>query len=276
MTPRDSIDPMAFHDFERAGWQRAAVHYPGTFGTLTLQAVEPLLDAAGVGPGLRVLDVASGPGYAASAAGARGARVAGVDFSPPMVDEARRRYPDLVFREGDAAALPFEDASFDAVVMNFGLLHLARPEVAIAEAHRVLRLGGRYALTVWAGPEEAMGFGVVLRAMEACGTLDVGLPDGPPFFRFSDFEECRRTFTQAGFSTVQVRKLPLVWRLPAADALFQAALQGGVRTSAVLQAQAPQALSAIRRAVHAALQAYREQEGIAVPMPAVLASGTKA
>ena len=59
-----------------------------------------------------------------------------------MVAEARRRWPALTFREGDAEALPFESSSLDAVVMNFGLLHLARPDVALAEAFRVLRPAG--------------------------------------------------------------------------------------------------------------------------------------
>jgi SAM-dependent methyltransferase len=265
----------AFHDFEQAGWQKAAEHYPLTFGTLTAQATGPLLEAVAVRAGMRLLDVACGPGYVAGVAAARGARVTGLDFSPLMVAESRRRYPDIAFCEGDAEALPFDAGSFDAVVMNFGLLHLARPETAIAEAHRVLSAGGRYAFTVWARPEEAVGFGVVLRAMETYGTTNVGLPDGPPFFRFSDPEACRTALAQAGFVRPHVQPLPLIWRLPSADALFRAALCGGVRTSAALQAQTPEALAAIRAAVHDALQPYADGETIALPMAVVLASASK-
>jgi SAM-dependent methyltransferase len=265
----------AFHDFERAGWQKAAEHYVQTFGTLTAQATGPLLEAVAVRSRMRLLDVACGPGYVAGVAAARGAHVTGLDFSPLMVGEARRRYPDLAFCEGDAEVLPFGDGRFDAVVMNFGLLHLARPEAAIAEAHRVVASGGRYAFTVWAGPGEAAGFGVVLRAMEAHGTTNVGLPEGPPFFRFSDPEACRSALAQAGFVRPHVDQLPLVWRLPSADALFQAALCGGVRTSAAMQAQTPEALAAIRRAVHDALAQYADGPTIALPMAVVLASASK-
>ena len=265
----------AFHDFERAGWQKAAEYYADTFGTLTARATDPLLESAGVRAGTGLLDVACGPGYVAGAAAARGARVIGLDFSPLMVAEARRRYPDLEFCEGDAEALPFGVGRFDAVVMNFGLLHLARPEAAIAEAHRVVASGGRYAFTVWAGPGEAVGFGVVLRAMETHGTTNVGLPEGPPFFRFSEPEACRSALAQAGFVRPQVEQLPLIWRLPSADALFQAALCGGVRTSAAMQAQTPQALEAIRGAVHDALQQYADGPTIALPMTVVLASASK-
>src|SRR5947207_422982 len=148
----------AFRDFEHAGWQSAAEHYADTFGGLTVQAADPLLDAVGAGPGCRLLDVASGPGFIAEAAAARSAYVVGLDFSPAMVAEAKRRNPAIEFQEGDAERLPFDAASFDAVVMNFGLLHLARPDAAIAEAQRVLRPGGRYAYTVWAPSEETTGF----------------------------------------------------------------------------------------------------------------------
>ena len=275
MSTGASIDPRAFHDFEQAGWQKAAAYYSDTFGTLTAQAVEPLLDSLGVGAGVRLLDVATGPGYVAASASSRGALVVGIDFSPLMIDQARRDHPGLRFEPGDAEALSFDDESSDVVAMNFGLLHLARPEAAIREAHRVLVSGGRYAFTVWARPEEAVGFGVVLRAMEAFGRTDVGLPSGPPFFRFSDHEECRRTLARIGFVDAQVEQLPLVWHLPSADDLFQAALFGGVRTSAALQAQTPEALSEIRSAVHAALAPYANEKGLAIPMGVVLASATK-
>src|SRR5207253_4026774 len=143
----------------------------------------------------------------------------GLDFSPAMIAAARARNPALDFREGDTEALPFGDATFDAVVMNFGMLHLARPEAAIAEARRVLRPGGRFAFTVWGAPELAVGFGLVVRAVEKYGTPDVGLPEGPPFFQFSDAVACRKTLTAAGFSDVDVVTLPLTWVMKSPDAV---------------------------------------------------------
>ena len=75
-----------------------------------------------------------------------------------MIAAARARNPDIEFREGDAEQLPLSDDSFDAAVMNFGILHLARPDQALVQACRVLRAGGRFAFTVWAKPEDAVGF----------------------------------------------------------------------------------------------------------------------
>src|SRR4051794_24412904 len=98
-----------FHDFEQAGWERAAEFYGDAFGGLTAQTAPALLDAARVTRGTRMLDVASGPGFIARAAADREAAVIGVDFSPAMVAEARRRNPGIDFREGDAQALTFGD-----------------------------------------------------------------------------------------------------------------------------------------------------------------------
>jgi len=268
-------DSDAFHDFEHAGWERAAAFYADAFGGLTAQTAGALLDAAGAEPGTRLLDVACGPGFIAGAAAQRGATVVGLDFSAAMIASARRRLPSITFREGDAEALPFDAASFDAVVMNFGLLHLSRPDTALAEAFRVLRPGGRYGFTVWAAPERAVGFGIALRAIETFGNANVPLPEGPPFFRFSDAAETRRTLESIGFTGVEIRELPLIWRPASADAVFDALSRGGVRTAAVLRAQTPAALAAIRDAIKRGIEAYARDGGFEVPMPAVLASATK-
>jgi SAM-dependent methyltransferase len=273
MIPSSMTD--AFRDFEHAGWERASAHYSDAFGSLTPQLADALLDAAGVTAGSRVLDVCTGPGFIAAAAAARGASVTGLDFSAAMIAEARRRHPGVTFREGDAEALPFPAGSFDAVVMSFGLLHLSKPDTAIADAHRVLRPGGRYALTVWAPPDQAVGFGMALKAIQQHGNADVPLPEGPPFFRFSAPEEFRRTLEGADFVDVNVRTVPLTWHMPSPDAVFAALSNGGVRTAAVLRAQTSDALAAIAAAIRRNVEAYAKGGEYQIPMPAVLASGTK-
>lgn len=169
MSINQSPDPEAFRDFEHAGWTSNVSDYEAAFARVTSQAVGPLLDAVHLRPGARLLDVATGPGYVAAAAAARGARAVGVDFSAPMVAHARTINPGVEFQEGDAEAISFPDRSFDAVVMNFGMLHLARPERAMTQAARVLKPGGCFAFTVWAKPEEAVGFGIILKAIQSHG-----------------------------------------------------------------------------------------------------------
>lgn len=268
-------DASAFHDFEQAGWQRAAAAYGEAFGSVTMQTIPPMLAEVRAGPGVRLLDVATGPGYVAEAAAAAGATVVGIDFSTAMLEIARRRCPDIPFHEGDAEALPYPDAAFTAVTMNFGLLHLGRPDVALAEAHRVLGPGGRCAFTVWADPEQSTGFRIVLRAVEAHGRTDVALPPGPPFFRFSDPEECIRTLTAAGFSDCRAFRLPLVWRIASAGALYDAYTEGAVRTAALLKAQTADATKAIQDAIRTEAEVYRRGHVIELPMAAILASGRR-
>jgi SAM-dependent methyltransferase len=152
--------------------------------------------------------------------------------------------------------------------MNFGMLHLGQPDQAIREACRVLRRGGRFAFTVWARPEESRGFGIVLGALRRHGNPDAPLPPGPPFFRFSEEAECRRALVAAGFSAPQFRKIPQTWRFDSPQDLWTFMLGSTVRTGALLRAQTPQALEAIRAEVIAAVTNE-------VPMPAVLASATR-
>ncbi len=275
MSINQGPDPDAFRDFEHAGWTSNVSEYEAAFARVTSQAIGPLLDAVDLRPGAQLLDVATGPGYVAAAAAARGARAVGVDFSAPMVAHARTINPAVEFQEGDAEAIPFPDRSFDAVVMNFGMLHLARPERAMTQAARVLKPGGCFAFTVWAKPEEAVGFGIILRAIQSHGNPGVQLPQGPSFFRFSDPAECDRTLREAGFLNVRVTSLPQVWRFNAPDELFDAIYNGGVRIKAILRAQSSEALEAIRTAAREAAKNFIRHGIIELPMPAILASAAK-
>jgi ubiquinone/menaquinone biosynthesis C-methylase UbiE len=266
------IDTTAFRQFEHRGWQEIASRYHDGFAAVTTQAIESLLDATKVTANSRVLDVACGPGYVTAVATSRGAVAIGVDFSSEMVEEARRRYPGLDFREGDAERLSFPDSQFDAVVSNFGMLHLARPEAALQEAFRVLRPGGRVAFTVWDTPDKTIGFGIVIAAIQKRGDLNVPIPAGPPFFRFSDPEESRRCLAAAGFKRPSIKQVPQMWRLDSAAMLFDVMYNGSVRNAAVLRAQSPAVLDAIRTEINRGVEQNRGE----LPMPAILAMAEKA
>lgn len=268
-------EPQKFREFERAGWEGVPAGYHQAWGSLTTQASGALLDAVRVKKGIKLLDIASGPGYVAAAAAKRGAVAVGVDFSSAMVAAAQKLYPGVEFRQADAEALPFDNGLFAAAVMNFGILHLAKPDQALIEAHRVLGSDGRFAFTVWAKPEETMGFGIVLRAVEKYGETDVSLPPGPPFFRFSEPSEAKRSLEAAGFKSPRVKKVDQVWRLPARDGLFDAMKDTTVRTAGLLRAQKAEALNKIRDAIREETQRYTKGDIVELRMPAMLASARK-
>lgn len=269
------LEPKRFRNFEHAGWENIPEGYHEAFGSLTTQAIPSLLDAARVKGRVRFLDIATGPGYVAVAAAKRGATVLGVDFSAAMVAQAQKLHPEIEFREGDAEELPLGSGLFDAAAMNFGILHLGRPEKALLEARRVLRAGGRFAFSVWAPPEETIGFGIVLGAVEKHGEPRVELPEGPPFFRYSDAEECKRGLIVAGFESPTVATVSQIWRLPAGDGLFHAMIHSTVRTAGLLRAQKPTVLKKIRDAMRAELEKYMNKDVVELPMPALIASGIK-
>ena len=93
--------------------------------------------------GDRVLDACCGTGDLAIGARKRGAVVTGLDFSPKMLERARRKDAAVEWVQGDALALPFEDASFDAATVGFGVRNVADLETGLRELRRVLRPGGR-------------------------------------------------------------------------------------------------------------------------------------
>jgi demethylmenaquinone methyltransferase / 2-methoxy-6-polyprenyl-1,4-benzoquinol methylase len=149
-TPRDVA---AMFDGVARGYDRTnavlSVGNAALWRIATVRAVNPQ-------PGERILDIAAGTGTSSIALGKSGAEVIALDFSQGMVEEGRRRHPDLTFVQGDAMALPFGDAEFDAVTISFGLRNVQKPEVAIAEMLRVLKPDGRIVICEFSRPPLAV------------------------------------------------------------------------------------------------------------------------
>jgi len=143
-----------------AAWSRVAREYHRRIAPDFVPAARRLCEALGVGPGDRVLDVACGPGTAAAAARAVGARaVVGVDYATNMVVVARAEAGSdsaLRYAAANALALPFAAAWFDVVISSFGLIFAPDPVLAVREAARVLGPGGRIGLLAWP-PDGSIG-----------------------------------------------------------------------------------------------------------------------
>lgn len=275
MSGQPEFDEAAFRQFERDGYSSVAQGYASKTAIVTAQANDAILDAAQVGQGSRVLDVACGPGLLTAAAVARGAFASAIDFSPGMVTLAQANNTTAQIQEGDAESLQYDAGRFDAVVCSIGILHFPNPEKAIDEAYRVLRSGGIYAFTCWTPPAVNPLLGIILGSIQAHGTLDVDLPAGPPLWRFSEASECQRVLSDAGFCSVTTQEVPLIWPSTSPEEFVREIPNSTGRLGPLLSAQSADQRAAIEQAIRDSAANYAGDEGLRIPSAFVLASGQK-
>jgi SAM-dependent methyltransferase len=160
-------------------------------------------------PGDTVLELAAGVGEtgfeAAAALGERG-RLITSDFSPAMLDAARRRGSELglanvEYRVIDAERIELDDDSVDGVLCRFGYMLMADPGAALAETRRVLRRGGRLTLAVWGAPERNPFFGIIAVSLIQRGHIEP--PEPPPapgIFSMASAERTEGLLRAAGYT----------------------------------------------------------------------------
>ena len=260
------FDARRFKALERSGFNRIAARYAdGAPLRAGLQAA--LLEAAGLAPGEKVLDLAAGPGLLARDAARRvlpDGWVLASDIAEGMLAEGQRRaaaegLPDLLAAACDAEHLSFGDGTFDVALIGLGLFIFPEPGKALAELRRVLRPGGRLALSVW-GPREAVP--LIARAQDCIARL---LPAPkvarPSVFRLGEADALAALLGEAGFSDVRLTPHRLSCRFDSTDAYWQAFLDlaGGAAEALSRLPDATQAQ--LRAAVAADLDAHRDGDG---------------
>lgn len=275
MTPEPMIDVEAFKKFEREGYSSVAQGYDEVTASVTSQVNDAILEAVRTGPGTSLLDVACGPGRLSAVAVKRGAMVSALDFAENMVTIARRRCPEADIHNADAEDLPFDAGRFDAVVCNLGILHLPNPERAIAEAHRVLKSGGRYAFTCWTPPPRNPFFGLILGSIQRHGNMNVNLPAGPALFRFGDSTECEQALSAGGFNSVSVTEVPMVWRFATPEDVVPGVLASTARVGPILSMQTAEQRRAIESAITEGAGKYAIARGVEIPTAVLMAVGQK-
>lgn len=266
----------AYRAFEHAAWERAAASYCDTFAAATWPFAGPLLDAVTCERGALLLDVACGPGLVCAIAAERGATATGVDFSAAMIAEARQRNPQLAFEHGDAESLPFGDETFDRVVCNFGVHHFAYPQRAVAQIHRVLKRGGRFAFTAWAS-DEHVPQQLLVNTIRAHGAGARSLPS-PPHGDLNNIAACLQLLRETGFhaSLIHAAKVRSVLKVASMAELITMMQKGTARSSALLQSQPAETMAAIHAGIEAAAAQYKRGRFYELPAVAVLATAGKA
>ena len=263
----------AFKEAELLGWNARAQSYDDYTGQVTSQAIPTLLAMAETAPGKRILDLCCGTGRAAGAAAALGARAEGIDVSPAMIEAARENFPDARFDVGDAEAIPREADSYDAVICSFGLMHLASPETLFSELARVVKPGGRVALSHWIGPPDSPLFRIVFGTMQRLADMST-VPTSPPPFALSSEDALQDALGRAGFGELSATRLPLVFRSPAGK-FAEHFRTFAARAAVILDQQSDAVLGQIYSAWEDQLDEYLLNEEYRVPMPALAVSAVR-
>jgi SAM-dependent methyltransferase len=208
---------------------QAAEQYEARFVPAIFAEWAPLLaDAAGIGPGQAVLDVACGTGVVArTVAGRVGdtGRVVGVDLNEAMLTVARRVRPDLDWRQGDVADLPFPDASFDAVLCQMALMFFPDRTAALLEMARVTRPGGVIGLAVPASLDAQPAYGPFVDMATRVAGPDAAALLGA-YWACGDLAELRRSIAAAGLEVVDARTHAGTARFGSADVLVATEVEG--------------------------------------------------
>jgi SAM-dependent methyltransferase len=274
--PLSAEEADGFRAFERRRHDELAESYREFFSPITALSIAPLLAAARLQRDSSLLDVATGPGHVAAEGRRLGARCDGVDLSARMIELAKRTCPDVAFQMADVERLPFADASFDAVVCNFGLGHFPSPEASVAECVRTLKKGCRIALSWWDEPGRQRLQGLFREAIQEVGVNPPPeVPTGYSMFRFSDSGEFHRLLEGARLTDVVVEPYETSYLIPDFDTLWRGGLGSFAVTGSTVAHQNPATQAAIRHALQRRAEIYQDSSGFNLPVAFKIGSGEK-
>lgn len=248
----------------------------------TRHQAEWLLAKAGVSPGQRVLELACGPGGPGLAA----AEVVGSDGEVVLSDQAQTMVAVAAARAAargltnvstavlDLEAVDQPDASYDAVLCRDGLMFALEPARGVAEVFRLLRPGGRAALSVWGPPADNPWLGALLDAASDVLGMPVPPPGVPGPFSLAD-ADLRGLLEGAGFEDVVVEEVSVPQQSPSFEAYwdFVTALAGPL--AVLLQGVDDGSRQAIRDRTREALARYTSDDGLDIPGVSRMVSGRK-
>jgi SAM-dependent methyltransferase len=209
--------------------------------------------------GERFLDVATGTGWTARLLSARGAIVTGIDIGAGVIEAAKALAPDIDFRVGDAEALPFEDASFDAVTSTFGVMFVAQPEIAAREMARVCRKGGRLGLATWVPEGTVTGIFQTMRPYMP--PPPVNPPPSP--FECGRLERIRELLGNAFELRFEAGTTTL--RMPNGESVWELFVNGYGPTKTLAASIDPERREQLKQDFIAFHERYRKGLGIAMP-----------
>ncbi len=281
------FDPIQYKTTTRQQWEDAAEAWHRWGPTLEAwlgEATEQMLDAAGVSPGARVLDVAAGAGGQSLAAARRAGpvgRVVATDISPAILAYADKAaagagLANVETRELDGEAMDeLGDDPFDAVITRLGLIYLPDQPRALAGMRAALRDGGRLAAVVYSTPDRNEFFSLPVSIIRSRAELPPPLPGQPGPFSLGGPGVLEAALTAAGFRNVTVTTVAAPLQLPsAADCVaFERESFGALHQ--MLSGVAPEERPGVWEEIESALRRFETAEGFSGPCELLVASGTR-
>lgn len=233
-----------------------------------------LAEATAIGPNQRVLDVACGTGVMAREAGTRvrpDGAVTGLDINDGMLAVARRKAPEIDWRQGPAEKLPFDAAAFDAVLCQFGLMFFEDRVAALKEMWRVLRPGGRLGVAVWDSLENTPGYAAVTGLLQRLFGDEAGDAMRAPFC-LGDRETLLALFEHADIADAQLSTVTGTARFPSIEAWVHTDIKGWTLADMIDDKQFERLLGEARRE----LGRFASDDGsVAFRSPAHIVTATK-
>jgi ubiquinone/menaquinone biosynthesis C-methylase UbiE len=270
-------DPAAYRSASLERWARAARGW-GTHREQLQAAWRPvsawLVDAIEPQPGHRVLELAAGPGdtgFLASELILPGGMLVSSDAVDEMLDVARAHARELgianvEFRTIDAEWIDLPTALLDGVLSRWGYMLLADPEAALRETRRVLRPGGRVALSAWTGPADNPWSAVPKEELRAMATTEPPDLDAPNMFAFRDPDRIRALLEETGFTDIAIEQIDLVVRHADLDEWWDVQLDISTSLADEVRALSPAQRDDLRDAIDARLAPYVAADGsVALP-----------
>lgn len=233
------------------------LHVPALFR----QWAGPVLDAAQIEAGCRVLDVACGTGVLAREAALHlggGGFVAGLDISPGMLTVAQQIAPQVAWRQGAAESLPYEDDSFDVVVSQFGLMFFQDRVGALREMMRVLAPDGRIAIAVWESLDNSEAYPIAVALLERLAGRPAADALRAPFV-LGDRAALAALFRDAGAASVDITTHSGTAQFPSIRVMVEADLRGWLPVMGVFLTEAQ--IERILQEAEQALSQYVTAEG---------------
>jgi SAM-dependent methyltransferase len=266
------VDAQQLKREQRRDWDAAAAGWKKWWPLLERSAQhvsDRLAELAGVGPGARVLDVATGNGEPALTAARRvgpNGRVIATDQSPGMLEIARERaaaigIANVEFREVDGEVLTIPERDFDAILCRWGLMFMPDVKGALLAMHQCLRPDGRLATAVWSTPDKMPLTTIGAEAVRKIAGLPPPPPDALGPLRLADESMVREMLAAAGFRDVTVERIPVTFELDSAADFAQFRVDVAAPFRMLLERQPAPIRAKLIEAVIAGAGAYADASG---------------